>query len=85
MTKFDRDDCVRVRHKIAYWFDVPGRRTSGPRIGEPASVYSITEDRSVHKRPKFPDGTLYGIEFDDGDAIEVHEDDLELIKRSDRG
>jgi hypothetical protein len=77
MPKFTYSDLVRVRPGVSTWFDVPGRRTTGPRIGEPASVYAITEDRRLGPRPEFPAGVIYGVEFDDGDAIEVHEDDLE--------
>lgn len=81
MPKFTYSDLVRVRPGISTWFDVPGRRTAGPRIGDPASVYSVTEDRTPPaSRPEFPPGVIYGVEFDDGDAIEVHEADLELIK-----
>ncbi|MDR3526637.1 MAG: hypothetical protein P4L57_05110 [Rhizomicrobium sp.] len=76
-TKFDYNDLVRVKPGISHWFDVPARRTTGPRIGDVASVFAVDTDRLAGARPEFPSGTLYGIEFEDGDAIEVHENDLE--------
>ena len=76
-SKFTYNDSVRVKPGISHWVDVPGRRTSGPRCGELASVYAVDTDRAFSPRPEFPAGTIYGIEFDDGDAIEVHELDLE--------
>lgn len=80
--KFDYGDIVRVKSGITFWFDVPIRRTSGPRIGERASVYAVTADRADNERPEFPNGVLYGVEFEGGDAIEVHEADLELVESS---
>lgn len=78
--KFTYNDLVRVKSGIAYWFDVPIRRTSGPRIGEVASVFAVDDERLGGPRPEFPPGPIYGIEFEDGDAIEVHESDLEPAK-----
>ncbi len=80
--KFDYNDMVCVRPGVTVWFDVPGRRTQGPRIGERAWVFAVTEDRTSGQRPEFPSGVVYGIEFEDGDAIEVHEADLELVHSS---
>ena len=81
--KFDYNDLVRIKLGVTFWIDVPGRRTNGPRVGEPASVYAIDTDRIAGPRPEFPAGNLYGVEFNDGDAVEVHEDDLELVTPSD--
>jgi len=75
--KYDYNDLVRVKPGISHWLDVPGRRTTGPRTGDVASVFAVDNDRLAGSRPEFPPGAIYGIEFEDGDAIEVHESDLE--------
>jgi len=81
MAKFDFNDTVRVKTTVKTWFEIPGVGCHrGPRPGENASVFSISEDRLVAPQEQFPPGVIYGIEFSDGDAIEVHEDDLELIE-----
>jgi len=77
MSKFTYNDIVCVKPTVTIWFDVPGFRKPGPRIGERAWVYSVTENEG---RPFFRSGTIYGIEFEGGDSLEVHEDDLELIE-----
>jgi hypothetical protein len=77
--KFDYNDVVCVRPGVTTWFDITNR-TSSPRIGERASVFSVTTDRETFNRPQFPRRVIYGIEFEDGDSIEVHENDLELIE-----
>jgi hypothetical protein len=59
---------------------VPGNNRPGPRIGERAWVYPVSKN---YDRPPFRPGTIYGIEFEGGDSIEVHEGDLELIERAD--
>jgi hypothetical protein len=77
MSKFTYDDIVRVKPTVKAWLDVPGFRKSGPRIGERAWVFAVRENQA---RAPFLPGTIYGVEFEDGDALEVHEDDLELIE-----
>jgi hypothetical protein len=78
--KFGYNNLVCMNPIVTVWFDVPESRSSGPRTGEPASVYSVTTDRSSYTRPEFPEGIIDGVEFNDGDAIEVREADLMLIK-----
>ena len=80
MAKYTYNDIVRVRPTIKVRFDVPGRRTQEPRAGEHAWIYSAAEDRQSAPRSEFPPGVLYGVEFEDGDSIEVHEDDLDLVE-----
>jgi hypothetical protein len=77
MPKFNYSDIVCLKPTVSAWRDVPGFRKSDPRIGERAWIYSISE---IESRQPFASGTIYGIEFEDGDAIEIHEDDLELIQ-----
>lgn len=81
MSKFDYNDTVRVKATVKTWFEIPGvGRHKGPRPGENASVFSISDDRGTMALKKFPPGVIYGIEFGDGGAVEVHEDDLELAE-----
>ena len=80
MPKFNYDDLVRVKTTIKTWFEIPGVGPhKGPRPGQNASVFSISDAEGSSTRG-FPPGVIYGIEFDDGGAVEVHEDDLELIR-----
>jgi hypothetical protein len=74
--KFTYNDIVCVKPTITVWFDVPGSKTPGPRVGERACIYGVQE----LGRAPFAEGAVYGIEFEDGDSIEVHEADLELIE-----
>lgn len=69
---FDYDDTVCVK---------PGTPVQ-MRPGEPASVVSITplENRSGDYLKKFPEGFVYGIEFEGGDIIEVEEAFLQKSK-----
>jgi hypothetical protein len=76
--KFTYNDIVCVKPTITVWHDVPGSKKPGPRIGERAWIYAILE----LGRPPFAKGIVYGMEFEDGDSIEVHEADLELIERA---
>jgi len=80
--KFNYNDVVRVKLGGKNWRDVPGRRTSGQRVGELASVCGITTDRKPGQMPDFPSGVIYTVEFSDGDSIEIHEDALELVEPS---
>jgi len=82
MPRFTYDDIVRVKDSTAVWIDVPDRRTTGPRHGEKCWVFAVIEDRKATPLPRFPAGVVYGVEFEDGDAIELHEDDLELVEAS---
>jgi hypothetical protein len=50
------------------------------RPGERAWVVAVEEERRGAYYEKFPPGVVYTIEFNDGSSIEVHEDDLELVR-----
>jgi hypothetical protein len=81
MTKYTWNDIVRVKPDVKHWWDYPGNRRTGPRIGDRAWVISVELDPSSHKKAHCPDGVVYGIEWEDGDTIQIHELDLELIER----
>lgn len=68
MTKFTYDDIVKVA-------------VSAPdeyRPGQRAWIVGVFEDRQGEYFERFPPGTIYSIEFEDGSSIEVHESSLEL-------
>jgi len=71
MNKFNFDDLVRIKS------DAPGPL----RRGHVASVFmvSLPEDRWGSYTEQFPPGVLYSVEYEDGDAVDVHEDFLELV------
>jgi hypothetical protein len=80
MARFDYGDLVTIKSTVRTWIEVPGVGLhKGPRPGESASVYYIETDRILSPLPQFPPGIIYGVEFDDGGAVEVHEDDLEFV------
>lgn len=69
MNKFNYDDVVRVKDGA----------DEALRPGKTAWVIGVFSDRPPGKHfQEFPPGTVYSIEFEDGDAIDVHEDNLEL-------
>lgn len=71
MAKFTYDDTVKV--KITAPSEV--------RPGALASVIAITEEpRQGSYFEKFPPGTIYSIEYEDGVASEIHESLLELAE-----
>jgi hypothetical protein len=47
------------------------------RRGSRGWIVAILEDRNRYPLEEFPPGIVYSVEFDDGQAIDVHEDDLE--------
>jgi hypothetical protein len=69
MNKFVYDDVIRIRSDAHQKF----------RSGERAWVVGvITEDRRLGSHyEQFPLGTIYTIEFEDGDSIDIHEDGIE--------
>jgi hypothetical protein len=68
MAKFDYDDRVHVAASADKKY----------RPGEVASVIGVFEDRpSGSHFAQFPNGVVYTIEFEDGDALDIHERDLE--------
>jgi hypothetical protein len=48
------------------------------RPGERAWVIAVLENRTHSPLKQFPPGVIYSVEFEDGEATEVHEDDLEI-------
>ena len=72
MAKFTYDDVVRVIKSES--------SSAGGRIGQKAWVIAVFDDE--RKKPglsfcSLPSGVIYSIEFEDGEAIDIHEDCLE--------
>lgn len=68
-----------MKSTVETWIAIPGNgQHKGPQPGEVASVFSILDVRGLAHQV-FPSGVIYGIEFEDGEAVEVHEDDLEPV------
>lgn len=70
MPKFTYDDIVRVLLHAS----------CKNRRGARGWVIAVkTEDKQKGSYfNRFPAGTIYSVEFEDGEAIDVHESDLEL-------
>lgn len=68
MSRFTYDDIVvvQITEPIAN------------RRGERAWVVGIISDRTRYPLKEFPPGVVYTVEFEDGDALDVHEENLEL-------
>lgn len=67
MNKFSIDDTVVVRN-VAHLEQYSGQ------VG---SIINIFLDRPSGKHfQQFPDGIVYAVEFESGEAIDVHESDL---------
>ncbi len=49
-------------------------------FGVMASVIAVTEDRVRWPYPQFPSGVVYTIEFEGGEAIDVHESSISTSK-----
>lgn len=64
---FNYDDVVKVRQGAIV--DL--------RPGSKAWVVGVFQTRPGPFFDKFPHGTVYTIEFEDGSSLEVHENDLE--------
>jgi hypothetical protein len=69
MTKFTYDDVVKVRE------DAPKEL----RPGNTAWVVGVFETRPGKYFDIFPEGVVYTIEFEDGNAIEIHESNLDMF------
>jgi hypothetical protein len=67
MARFTYNDIVRIS------------KTSSPsqRCGERAWVVAVIEDRDRFPLAQFHPGVVYTVEFENGDAADIHEDDLE--------
>ncbi len=73
MAKYDYNDSV-------YLMNI-GK--DNPRFGVLASVVGIIEDRLRWPLSNFPPGVIYTIEFEGGDAMDVHEGSLSSEPPSD--
>ncbi len=65
--RFTYSDYVTVRSDAPIKF----------RPGTQGSIIAVFEDRESLPFPDFPAGTVYMIEFEGGDAIDIHESMLE--------
>ena len=52
------------------------------RIGHIAWIVGVFKFRVGTFFDKFPEGTVYSIEFEDGDSVEVHELQLEMVDKT---
>ena len=64
--------------KFTYNDVVMARPTAGSHLrpGEKAWVIAVIDNRVHFPLKQFPLGVVYSIEFEDGEAVDVHEDDL---------
>lgn len=69
MSKFTYDDIVKATKAAG----------QSARPGEKAWVVAVLENRVHFPLKHFKPGVIYTVEFEDGEAVEVHEDDLELV------
>jgi hypothetical protein len=67
MPRFTYDDIVILRDSAG----------AVERRGEKAWVIAVFEDRNRWLLEQFPPGTVHSVEFEGGDAIEVHKDEVE--------
>jgi hypothetical protein len=65
--KFTYDNILKVRDTAK----------AAERRGEKAWVVGVIDDRARYPLEKFPPGVVYTVEFEDGEAIDIHEDDLD--------
>jgi hypothetical protein len=75
MPKFTYDDIVKIKETSK----------STTRTSERAWVVAVVEDRIHFPLRRFPAGVVYSVEFEKGDAVDVHEDDLILLDRASPG
>jgi hypothetical protein len=75
MNKFTYDDIVRVKEEAP----------SSLRPGQKAWVILVVpaKDRIGAYFDQFPAGTVYSIEYEDGEAAEIHENFLESLQKLD--
>ena len=68
MAKFTYDDIVRIKETSV----LTGHR------GSRAWIVGILADRNEYSLKGLPPGVVYTVEFEGGEAVDVHEDDLDL-------
>ena len=69
MPKIDYDDIVKIKADSKMKHSHCGR----------AWVVAILADRQQFPLSQLPPGTVYTIEFEDGSALDAHEDDLDPV------
>jgi len=71
--------------KYTYNDIVTAKSTASPvaRPGEKAWVIAVLENRTHFPLKEFPPGVVYTVEFEGGDAVNIHEDDLEIVEKAD--
>jgi len=47
------------------------------RRGQRGWVIAVLDDRERYPLKDLPPGVIYSVEFEDGEAVDMHEDDLE--------
>jgi hypothetical protein len=67
VAKFAYDDIVKIKSSADLKY----------RPGEKGWVVAVIEDRNHFPLRQFPPGVVYSVEFENGDALDVFEDDLE--------
>jgi hypothetical protein len=70
MAKFNYDDIVRIK--------VGAMTSANANRRDRAWVVAVIEDRERFPLSQFPPGVVYSIEFEDGTAVDIQENDLEL-------
>lgn len=68
MPKYTYDDIVTVLE-------------SAPAVLRPGSkawVVGVAEERQGSYFDSFPEGVVYTVEFEDGESVDIHEDNLRL-------
>lgn len=72
MSKFEIDDTVITK-------EVPHLKQYHGQVG---SVINVFSERPTGKHfEQFPEGVVYVVEFENGEAIDIHEFDLELAEK----
>lgn len=70
MAKFTYDDIVIIRKNA----------DPSMRPGSKAWVIGVFQDRTANRFEWLPEGVVYSVEFEDGEAIDVHETALSLFE-----
>ncbi|MCP3865704.1 hypothetical protein [Marisediminitalea sp.] len=71
MGKFKIDDTVKTKN-------LPHLKLYCGQIGSVINVFSKRPEGKHFEQ--FPVGTIYAVEFENGDAIDIHENDLFEVK-----
>lgn len=74
INRFNYDDIVQVT----------ANAPSELRPGEKAWIVGVFEDRPGKYFEKFPEGTVYSVEFEDGSSADIHESMLVAFRETPR-